>query len=95
MTTRPSFTVEYLEPVVVEAEPLPDEFSSSSLKRSLLIVAAIVLAVVAVIVLVPGLSSLRDRFNGAQPEWLAFAALLQLAPARPTCSCSAACSAAA
>ena len=31
------------------------------------------------IVLVPGLSSLRDRFSGAQPEWLAFAAVLQLA----------------
>jgi uncharacterized membrane protein YbhN (UPF0104 family) len=78
MTERPSFTVEYLEPVDIEAEPLPDEFSASRLKRSLLILAAIVAVVVAVIVLVPGLGSLRERFNGAQPEWLALAAVLQL-----------------
>jgi hypothetical protein len=78
MSTRPSFTVEYLEPVVVEAEPLPDEFSPSRLRRSLLILAAIVVVLAAVIVLIPGLSSLRDRFNGAVPGWLAFAAVLQL-----------------
>ena len=78
MSTRPSFTVEYLEPVAIEAEPLPDEFSPSRLRRSLFILAAIVLVVVAAIVLVPGLSSLRERFAGAQPGWLAFAAVLQL-----------------
>ena len=82
MSKRPSFTVEYIEPVVIEAEPLPDEFSGSRLKRSLLTVGAIVVVVVALIVLVPGLSSLRERFNGAEPEWLAFAAVLQL------CSCA-------
>ena len=82
MSTRPSFTVEYLEPVAIEAEPLPDEFSGSRLKRSLLILGAIVVVVVALIVLVPGLSSLRERFNGAVPGWLAFAAVLQL------CSCA-------
>src|SRR4051812_25627270 len=38
----------------------------------------IVLAVVGVIVLVPGLASLRERFAGAQPGWLVFAAVLQL-----------------
>ena len=47
MSERPSFTVEYLEPVEIEAEPLPDEFSPSRLRRSLLTVAAIVLVVVA------------------------------------------------
>jgi uncharacterized membrane protein YbhN (UPF0104 family) len=78
MSGRPSFTVEYLEPVVVEAEPLPDEFSPSRLRRSLIAVTVAVLAVVAVVVLVPGLSSLRERFMGAQPAWLALAALLQL-----------------
>jgi len=78
MSARPSFTVEYLEPVAVEAEPLPDEFSASRLRRSLLILTTIVLVVVAAIVLVPGLSSLRDRFMGAQPGWLALAAVLQL-----------------
>ena len=78
MSTRPSFTVEYLEPVAIDAEPLPDEFSATRLRRSLLVLAAIVLVVVAAIVLVPGLGSLRDRFMGAQPGWLALAAVLQL-----------------
>ncbi len=36
------------------------------------------LLVIAAIVLVPGLASLRDRFSGAQPGWLVLAALLQL-----------------
>src|SRR3954464_12415450 len=77
MSTGPVTVIEYLEPVL-EAEALPEEFSPSSMRRSLLILGAIVLAVVALIVLVPGLSSLRDRFAGAQPEWIAVAALLQL-----------------
>src|SRR6478735_7661515 len=78
MSERPSFTVEYLEPVEIDAEPLPDGFSASRLRRSLLIVGGIVLGVVALIVLVPGLGSLRERFMGAQPEWIALAAVLQL-----------------
>jgi uncharacterized membrane protein YbhN (UPF0104 family) len=77
MSTGPVTVVEYLEPVL-EAEALPEEFSPSRLRRSLLILGAIVLAVIALIVLVPGLGSLRDRFAGAQPEWIAVAALLQL-----------------
>jgi uncharacterized membrane protein YbhN (UPF0104 family) len=78
MSERPSFTVEYLEPVKIEAEPLPDGFSASRLRRSLLILAAVAIATVAAIVLLPGLSSLRSRFMGAQPEWLVLAAALQL-----------------
>jgi uncharacterized membrane protein YbhN (UPF0104 family) len=74
----PSFTVEYLELVQVDAEPLPEEFSSSRLRRSLFALAAVVLLVAAAVVLVPGLSSLRSRFAGAQPGWLALAAVLQL-----------------
>src|SRR5215211_3033646 len=77
MSTQPSFTVEYLEPAV-EAEPLPDEFSASRLRRSLILLAVVVLAVVAVLVLVPGLGSLREKFMGAQPGWLALAVILQL-----------------
>jgi uncharacterized membrane protein YbhN (UPF0104 family) len=69
--------VEYLEPEI-EAEPLPDEFSPSNLRRSLLIIGALALVTVALIVLVPGLASLRERFSGAQPGWLALAAVLQL-----------------
>ena len=53
--TRPSFTVEYIEPVTIDAEPLPDEFSARSLKRSLLILGAIVAALAAAILLLPGL----------------------------------------
>jgi uncharacterized membrane protein YbhN (UPF0104 family) len=78
MRARPSFTVEYLEPVDVQAEPLPDEFSASRLRRSLVLVAAVVLVIVAAVVLVPGLGSLRERFMGAQPGWLALAVVLQL-----------------
>jgi uncharacterized membrane protein YbhN (UPF0104 family) len=77
MTTKPALSVEYLEPDIV-AEPLPDEFSASNLRRSLLTLGAIVVAVVAVITLAPGLASLRERFVGARPGWLVFAALLQL-----------------
>jgi uncharacterized membrane protein YbhN (UPF0104 family) len=75
---RPSFTVEYLDPVMVDAEPLPDEFSATRLRRSLLIIGGVVLAAIAAIVLLPGLGSLRDRFMGAQPGWLVFAAVLEL-----------------
>jgi hypothetical protein len=42
MSERPSFTVEYLEPVALEAEPLPDEFSPSRLRRSLAVLAVLV-----------------------------------------------------
>src|SRR5512132_2035373 len=77
MGTGPVIAVEYLEPMV-EAEALPEEFSPSSLRRGLLIVGAIVIAVAALIVLVPGLGSLRDRLAGAQPAWIAIAAALQL-----------------
>jgi uncharacterized membrane protein YbhN (UPF0104 family) len=77
MGAGPVIAVEYLEPMV-EAEALPDEFSPSNLRRALLIVGAIVVGVAALIVLVPGLGSLRDRLAGAQPEWIALAAALQL-----------------
>src|SRR3954452_2519928 len=81
VTGRPAFTVEYLEPDggELEADPLPDEFSASRMRRSLLVLGATVVLVAAAIVLVPGLASLRERFMGAQPGWLAIAAILQLA----------------
>jgi len=77
MSGGPVVAVEYLEPMV-EAEALPEEFSPSNLRRGLLIVGAVVVAVAALIVLVPGLGSLRDRLAGAQPAWIAVAAALQL-----------------
>jgi uncharacterized membrane protein YbhN (UPF0104 family) len=79
MSERPSFTVEYISPSVIDAEPLPEEFSPSRLKRSVAIVAGVVVAIGAAILLLPGLGSLRERFDGAQPGWLAVAALLELA----------------
>jgi uncharacterized membrane protein YbhN (UPF0104 family) len=72
----PSFTVNSLE--TVEAEPLPEEFSSSRLRHSLLVLAAVAVVVVAVVVLAPGLASLRERFAGAEPGWLVVAAGLQV-----------------
>ena len=69
--------MQYLEPEI-EAEPLPDEFSPSNLRRSLVILGAVALVTVALIVLVPGLASLRERFAGARPQWLVLAAVLQL-----------------
>src|SRR3954454_2118815 len=79
MSESPAFDVTYIELPMAPAEPLPEEFSTSRLKRSLLVLGGIVLVVVAAIVLVPGLGSLRDRFAGAQPGWLVLAAVLQLA----------------
>jgi uncharacterized membrane protein YbhN (UPF0104 family) len=78
MSTTPAFTVDYIEPERIGAEPLPEEFSPSRLRQSLFILAGVALVVVAVVVLVPGLASLRDRFAGAQPTWLILAALLQV-----------------
>src|SRR3954454_23177671 len=78
MSDPPPFEVTYIELPMAPAEPLPEEFSTSRLKRSLLVLAGIVLVVVAAIVLLPGLGSLRDRFAGAQPGWLVLAAALQL-----------------
>jgi uncharacterized membrane protein YbhN (UPF0104 family) len=74
----PIFDVEYIELPMAPAEPLPDEFSPSRMRRSLLVLGGIVLVVAAAIVLLPGLGSLRDRFAGAQPGWLVLAAVLQL-----------------
>src|SRR3954451_15499671 len=83
METRPSFTVEYIEPVAIDAEPLSDELSASRLRRGLIFLALVAVVVAAVIVLIPGLASLRDRFSGARPGWLVVAVGLQLA----SCAC--------
>ena len=60
------------------AEPIPEEFTASRIRRSILIVVAIVAVVVALLVLLPGLASLRKRFEGGDPWWLAFAVVLQV-----------------
>jgi len=64
--------------VGIEAEPIPQEFSSSRVKRSLIVLVLVIVAVAALLVLVPGLASLRERFEGAKPAWLVLAAVLQV-----------------
>jgi uncharacterized membrane protein YbhN (UPF0104 family) len=56
----------------------PEELSSRRLRRFMLILGFLIVAVAAVVVLVPGLESLRDSFSGAKPGWLAIAAGLEV-----------------
>ena len=79
MDAEQRLAVEYLEPPEpIEVEAMPDEFSGSRVLRSLLVLALFVAVVVAVIALVPGLGSVRERLAGAQPEWLVVAAVLEV-----------------
>ena len=48
------------------------------MRRSLLVLAFLIVAVAAVVALVPGLESLRESFSGARPGWLAIAAGLEV-----------------
>jgi uncharacterized membrane protein YbhN (UPF0104 family) len=78
---RPAFSVEYIgiEDLVADvAEPMPDEFSTSRMGRSALILLAIVAVIVAVVVLLPGLGSIRESFAGARPQWLFLAGVLEI-----------------
>lgn len=61
--------------------PVPPELSGHRVRRRLLIVGAILLAVALVVTLVPGLSGLRARFAHAQPGWVVAAGVLKLASA--------------
>src|SRR5256885_8327411 len=70
--------VEAIEPIRVSAEPLPEEFSRSRLRHSLLALGAVAGVVVALLTLLPGLSSLRESFAGAKAGWLFLGGLLQL-----------------
>ncbi len=78
VTEETRIEVTYLEPLEIDPEPLPEEFSESRLRGSILVIAAIVAAVVGLLLLLPGLSSLRDSFEGASPGWLALAVILEL-----------------
>jgi uncharacterized protein (TIRG00374 family) len=68
------------EPPVVRREDLdaPPELNSKRVGRRLLLLAGVVIVVVAVITLVPGLSSLRDRLAHGKPGWLALGAVLKV-----------------
>jgi uncharacterized membrane protein YbhN (UPF0104 family) len=71
-----TLTIEAIGP-----EPAPMDLSWRRLRKQLLVVAAVVAAVVAGVLLLPGLGELRDHFAGAEPQWLALAAVLEI------CSC--------
>jgi uncharacterized protein (TIRG00374 family) len=49
---------------------VPEELSRRSLRTRLLLLAALVLAVVAIVTLLPGLEGLRTRLSHAKPGWL-------------------------
>ncbi|MEA2388604.1 MAG: putative heme transporter [Thermoleophilaceae bacterium] len=72
----PPFSVEYLEGPLVE--PMPDEFSPSSVRRAIVLLAAVIVVVAVVVAMLPGLGSLREAFSGARPELLALAAVLEV-----------------
>ena len=70
--------LEAIQPIGASTEPLPEEFSRSRLRRSLLALGAVAVGVVVLLTLLPGLSSLRESFSGAEPGWLLFGVLLEL-----------------
>src|SRR2546423_14022107 len=78
MTAEANIEVRYLEPIELDAEPLPQEFSRSRLRRTLLLLLAVVGVVIALLLLLPGLSSLRNTFEGAKPGWILLGAFLEL-----------------
>jgi len=78
MTERSTITATYLTPLELAAEPLPREFSGPRRWRSLLVLVAIAAAIIALVLLLPGLSSLRESFAGAKPAWIVLGAILEL-----------------
>jgi uncharacterized membrane protein YbhN (UPF0104 family) len=62
----------------IDTEPLPESFSHSRVRRSLFVIAAVAIIVIAALALLPGLASLRAAFKGADARWIAVAALLEL-----------------
>jgi uncharacterized protein (TIRG00374 family) len=57
---------------------MPAELSQRRLRSRLLFVLALVLAVIAIVTLLPGLGSLRSRLSHAKPEWLLLGVGLKL-----------------
>jgi uncharacterized membrane protein YbhN (UPF0104 family) len=66
--------VEYLPPT----PPLPKDLEGRRLRRRVLQVVALLVVVGLVLWFAPGLGEVRDRLEGARPEWLALAVLLEL-----------------
>jgi uncharacterized membrane protein YbhN (UPF0104 family) len=78
MTGEAKIEIEYLQPLELDAEPLPQEYSESRLRRGLLVLVAVGAAVIAVLLLLPGLSKLRQGFAGAKPGWILLGTFLEL-----------------
>jgi uncharacterized protein (TIRG00374 family) len=57
---------------------LPEELSRRKLRRQLLLLTGVVLAVVAVVTLLPGLDGLRSRLSHATPGWLVLGGALKV-----------------
>jgi uncharacterized protein (TIRG00374 family) len=57
---------------------VPEELSRRRLRSRLLFAGGLVLAVVAIVTLVPGLGGLRSRLEHAKPEWLLLGVALKL-----------------
>jgi uncharacterized protein (TIRG00374 family) len=60
-----------------QREQLPDELRSRSLKRRGLTIAVILVVVSLVVLLAPGLGEVRDKLEGIDPAWVAFAVVLE------------------
>ena len=56
----------------------PPDLAGPTVRRRLLILAAVAVGVVAVIALVPGLASLRERLANGDPKWLAVGVVLKV-----------------
>jgi uncharacterized membrane protein YbhN (UPF0104 family) len=59
------------------AADLPAEFQPRTLRRRTLQAIAALVVLVAIFLLAPGLGEVRERLEGARPEWLALATLLE------------------
>jgi uncharacterized protein (TIRG00374 family) len=57
---------------------VPEELSRRNLRSRLLLALGILLAVIALVTLLPGLGALRSRLSQAQPEWLVLGVLLKV-----------------
>jgi uncharacterized protein (TIRG00374 family) len=67
-----------LKPLKRSEPPEQPQLDRRKLERQLILVAVIIGVVVALITLVPGLASLRERFEHGKPEWLAAAVVLKI-----------------
>lgn len=79
MADRPSFTIEPMDQIPARpAVALPSEIDPRRLARRALLVVGAIAAVVAAVLLAPGLGEVRDRLRDADMSWLALAVVLEV-----------------